>query len=73
MSKIGHCAICGDKARIFECTNETCKKWVCADCSNDFIAPMIEYYYKSESLPILKCPNCGSDLKKDFSGEEILR
>ena len=73
MSKIGICSICGDKARIFECSNEECKKWVCADCSNDFVAPMIEYYYKSENLPLLKCPNCGNDLKKDFSNDEILR
>ena len=73
MSKIGLCSICGDKARIFQCSNELCKKWVCADCSNDYIAPMIEYYYKSESLPILKCPSCGNDLKKDYSEDEILR
>ena len=73
MTKIGICSICGDKARIFQCSNMECKKWVCVDCSNEYIAPMIDYFYKSESLPILKCPSCGNDLDKSSSEDIIFR
>ena len=64
MSKIEVCSICGENTEVFECSNEKCKKLVCIDCSNEYVAPMIEYFYKSESLPILKCPLCGNNLIK---------
>ena len=73
MTRIGSCSICGEKARIFQCSNMECKKWVCVDCSNEYVAPMIEYFYRIESLPILKCPSCGNNLEKNSSEDIILR
>jgi hypothetical protein len=32
------------------------------DCSNDYIAPMVEYFFQTSVLPLLKCPSCGKDL-----------
>ncbi|MFX0072028.1 MAG: hypothetical protein ACFFAO_13140 [Candidatus Hermodarchaeota archaeon] len=66
MPEINICSICGEKTIVFECSNEECGSYVCEDCSNDYIAPMIEYFYQCEPLPILKCPNCGKNLIKDF-------
>ena len=64
MVQIGICFICREKTKVFQCSNENCKKLICIDCSSEYIAPMIEYFYKIESLPILKCPLCGNDLNK---------
>jgi hypothetical protein len=65
MPQKGICSICGAKALVFKCSNLECEKLVCFDCSNDYVTPMIEYFYNVESLPILKCPSCGCNLIKD--------
>ncbi|MBD3254311.1 MAG: hypothetical protein GF383_04420 [Candidatus Lokiarchaeota archaeon] len=63
MSPKGICSICNEETKVFQCVNDECKKWVCIDCSNEYIMPMLEYFFRDESLPILKCPHCGNDLK----------
>ena len=63
MSNVGTCSICGKNTEVYECSNKKCTKLVCLDCSNDYTFPLIEYYMRTPSFPLIKCPNCGSDLK----------
>jgi hypothetical protein len=62
MPEIGICSICKSKTPVYQCSNSECNKLVCMDCSNDYIAPMVEYFFQTSVLPLLKCPSCGKDL-----------
>ena len=62
MPQSGTCSICQTLSDVYECSNEKCQKFVCLDCSNDHIMPLIEYYMNTPNFPLLKCPSCGNDL-----------